>query len=124
METQALAASDLTTVGRLVHLPLTLRRLTPLIRLILTMMKTTRNAVKKVKMRKEASWRSTQLFLVLHDKGGEKRLKLQGISSVFFLFYLEILEHLVCQIGWFDFGRQNSSIPFSFFDSSGLENKM
>jgi hypothetical protein len=55
MVTQDLVGLDWTMVERLVHPHLTLRRFTPLHRLVLTMMKTMRKATKKVKTMSEAT---------------------------------------------------------------------
>jgi hypothetical protein len=73
MVTQALVASDLTIVEWPVHHPPTLRHLTPLLRLILKMMKTMKRVEKKVKMMSRDFFKTSMAsFLFLMTKE-EKR---------------------------------------------------
>jgi hypothetical protein len=123
MAMQASMVSALIMVAWPVHPPLTLLRLIPLLCLTLMMME--KRVANKMKMMSEAFQRPPQLFLVLSDNGGERRLKLQGSSfslSSAVLFGKTKL-----------FGFANRSIQFglditlyvlSFSLSNGLEDKL
>jgi hypothetical protein len=88
----------------------------------IAMMKKMKKVAKRVKTLSKAHWRPSQLFLMLNDKGGEKRLKLQGASSVVpsVLFYLKIPEHPVCQNRMVQFWQTELIFVFSFLVSVDL----